>query len=208
MVSVEAAQHTIRTNPQRTAQLQQAKAKLDAAQAAIQARLAELGETKQLRQHAVATHQEQVRQAAYKQVSEIEDGKAQEAIAKWYPAYKTPEGRRAVSEAARAALKNEGLSDNDIQQIWAGGTPVYARTAAFQNLLAKAGMYDAALRRAREAQKANVPQVLKPGVARPRGAGGAELVRSLERQLAGETGNQALKTSVKLAQARRAAGVL
>jgi hypothetical protein len=209
MVSVEAAQHTIRTNPQRTAQLQQAKAKLDAAQAAIQRRLTELGHTRQLQQYAVATHQTQAQQQAYRQYSEQEDIKANEMISREIPHWKTEEGRAAISKASRAMLKNLGLTDQHIEQVWDNGAPINLRSAPAQAIMAKAAAYDLAVARAREAQKAGVPPVQRPGVARPRGAGAAENVRALQAQLANaKGGNQSLKIAAQLTRAKRAAGML
>jgi hypothetical protein len=204
MMSYSALNHTKQTNPQRWAAIEKEALRAQQAFQVGQKRLAELNEARQLRQHAVAMQQQEAAQAAYQQISVQEDAKAHEAISKELPAYKTEAGRKAISEASRNLLKSVGLNDQHIRQVWSEGQPVYLRSAAAQQILAMAAAYRLAAARAREAQKAPVPQALKPGMARPRGAGGAELVRSLERQLAGETGNQALKTSVKLAQARRA----
>jgi hypothetical protein len=75
--------------------------------------------------------------------------------------------------------------------------------------MAKAAAYDLAVARAREAQKAGVPPVQRPGVARPRGAGAAENVRALQAQLANaKGGNQSLKIAAQLTRAKRAAGML
>jgi hypothetical protein len=175
---------------------------------AIEARLAELGETKQLRQHAVATHQTQAAQQAYRQYSEAEDAKARELITREIPQYKTEEGRRAISQAGRAMLKNLGLNDRHIAEVWSEGRAVNLRSAPAQAILAKAAAYDLAVARAREAQKAPIPQVQKPGTYRPRGAGAAESVRALESQLADAKGNQSVKIAAQLTRARRAAGLL
>jgi hypothetical protein len=210
MMSHEALAHTQKTNPQRWAQLQQEIARYQAFLKSGRARLAEIGETKQLREHAIATRQTQAMQAAYRQYAESEDGKAHDLIAREIPAYKTEEGRRAIKQASRTMLKNLGLTDQHIKQVWADGAPINLRSAPAQAIMAKAAAYDLAVARARDVQnnRAPLPQVQKPGVYRPRGAGDAETVLSLQRQLDNSSGNAALKIATKLQQAKRAAGRL
>jgi hypothetical protein len=208
MMSFDALKLTQQTNPQRWAQLQKHMQTALQTKGAIEARLREIGETKQLRQHAVATQQQQAAQAAYRQYAESEDAKALEMISQELPQYKTPEGKRAIGRQGRALLKNLGLTDQHIAQVWDNGAPINLRSAPAQAILAKAAAYDLAVARAREVQKAGVPPVQRPGVARPRSAGAAENVRALQAQLENAKGNQSLKIAAQLIRAQRAAGML
>jgi hypothetical protein len=210
MQSFDALKLTQQANPQRWAQLQkQVQTALQTKQA-IEARLREIGETKQLRQHAVATQQQQAAQAAYRQYAESEDAKAHEMISREFPQYKTKEGRRAISEASRNMLKNLGLTDEHIKQVWADGAPINFRSAPAQAVLAKAAMWDLGQARVRELHnhKVQPPPLLRPGVARPRGASNGEAVRGLEAKLRDAKGNQSLKLATQLTKAKRAAGLL
>jgi hypothetical protein len=129
-------------------------------------------------------------------------------ISRELPAYKTEAGRKAISEASRNMLKNLGLSDQHIKQVWADGAPINLRSAPAQAILAKAAAYDLAVKRAQAVQKAPIPPVQRPGVARPRGAGAAADVATLQTQLANAKGNQSRRLATKLVQAKRAARAL
>jgi hypothetical protein len=197
---------TLKSNPGRAAQLQQEFQRLGKTVEAGQKRLAELGQTRQLRQHAVATHHAQAMQQSYRQYSEAEDSKAEQLISRDLPQYKTKEGRAAISRASRDMLKNLGLTDAHINQVWADGAPINLRSAPAQAVMAKAAAYDLAMARSREVQKKSLSSswpAHSPGVGRPRGAGDLAEIRGLEKQLNSASGTKALKIATKLTQLRR-----
>src|SRR5205823_1810637 len=107
----------------------------------------------------------------------------------------------------RDTLRSTGATDAEITNLWQSGA---IRHHGTQRLFVEAALYRQAQARAREVQNKRVPlpPVQSPGVARPRGAGGAEMVRSLQSQLANAKGNQSVKIAAELTRAKRAAGLL
>jgi hypothetical protein len=204
MLSNDALRHTQQTNPARFAELQKAYAQAQQTRLAIQARLQELGHTRNLKQFAAGQIQQQQQAAQYREYSKAEDAKALDLITREIPAYKTEEGRRAISQQSRAMLKNLGLTDAHIKQVWTDGAPINLRSAPAQAVIAKAAAYDLAVERARQANKVPIPPVQSPGMHRPHD--GLEKVRATQAELSSARGqNQSLKAATKYLQAQRAA---
>jgi hypothetical protein len=103
-------------------------------------------------------------------------------------------------------LQAAGLSRQDITNLWSGtGHLVDMHSAAAQELLLKATLYDRMQARAHEIRQAPVPPVLRPGVARSRDDG-SQSVRELQMQLKGAKGRDALRIATEITRARRANG--
>jgi len=105
-----------------------------------------------------------------------------------------------VADASVALLKDLGFSDQDLGKLWNGEASLSLRDHRAQLLIRDAARY-------REAQKAvkapvkAVPQVQRPGVAKPKGADDDLRLKNLEQQLE-RTGN--LRDAANFLVARRA----
>jgi hypothetical protein len=195
-----AIEELTRTNPARAQQLAQAARKtadavagwMQKGLAATQARTANENALAQL-QHAHA-------RAAWHSYKQQNDNLAQERIAE----LRDPKQSGAFRNATRAALKDLGFSDNELSAAWDGHTGFSLRDFRVQAMIADGVRWRQAQARAKTVTKAPIPEVLRPGTFRPRGAGNEEQIARLERELEGATGARALRLGTKLHQLRRA----
>jgi hypothetical protein len=111
-----------------------------------------------------------------------------------------------VSKFTRQAMLNAGVPDARINELWRSGA---LRGLETQQILAKAGLYEMQQARLQErrnelnSKKAPLPEVQRPGVARPRGRDS-----DVERQLEEASGDRAVKLAARLTRAKRSAGQL
>jgi len=200
----QAWEHTQKTNPARAAEIQREGAK---SQAAV-AQFAKLQQDRQLREYAIGQHQAQVATAQRAAWNTHQDEAFTRELAKRHPQFASDEGRTKMQRLAREYLeKDMGLTKQQIDAEWKGGA---LRSFAAQVMLADAVAHRAAQESLRDlnSKRAPVPEVQRPGVHRPAGAGAMDRIADLERQLANATGNQSVKLMTKLHQARREAGLV
>jgi hypothetical protein len=110
---------------------------------------------------------------------------------------------RARNDAALQTLRAAGASDHEIAQISRGPGWVSLHSAAAQEILLKAAMWDNAQAKAKEVKKLHLPPVQRPGMARPAGASAAERIGKLQGQLANVTGRKALEIGAEIQKLRR-----
>jgi hypothetical protein len=112
--------------------------------------------------------------------------------------------RGQMQEAAMQTLQAAGLTREDINNLWSGtGHAVDMHSAAAQELILKAALYDRAQARAHQVRQTPVPQVQKPGTYRA-SDGGEQSVRELSARLAKATGREAIHLGTQLQRAKRA----
>ena len=104
--------------------------------------------------------------------------------------------------AASEALKGYGYTAAELADAYAGKVSFTMRDARVQRVLADATRYSQAVTKARNAVARPLPQVQRPGVSQPRGAGAYEAVRALDSRLS-RTGN-AKDAAALLIASRRA----
>jgi len=100
-------------------------------------------------------------------------------------------------------LKDVGFSDDEVTAAWAGKTGVPLRDYRVQMLLADGARWRMAQAKANQVTKAPIPEVLRPGTFRPRGAGNEEQISRIQRELEGAKGDRALRLATRLHQLRR-----
>jgi hypothetical protein len=118
------------------------------------------------------------------------------------PNYEQRKGE--IKEAALQTLQAAGLSREDIHNLWSGtGHLVDMHSAAAQELLLKAALYDRAQARAHQIRQAPVPPVMRPGTYRARDDG-AQSVHELSARLSKASGREAIRLATELQRAKRA----
>jgi hypothetical protein len=133
-----------------------------------------------------------------------QDADFSQRAARLVPNFEQQRGQ--IQEAAMQTLQAAGLSRDDIHNLWSGtGHLVDMHSAAAQELLLKAALYDRMNARAREARQAPVPLVQKPGTYRAPD-GGEQSTRELQARLSRASGREALRLATELTRARRANG--
>jgi hypothetical protein len=114
--------------------------------------------------------------------------------------------RGQIQEAALQTLRAAGLSREDVTNLWSGtGHLVDMHSAAAQELLLKATLYDRAQARAHEIRQTPVPPVQRPGTYRAANDA-ASSVAELQRRLGRANGREALRIATELQRARRLNG--
>jgi hypothetical protein len=204
LYNAEALQQMAHTNPARLQQMQAEFQKNNAARA----QLAKHQQERQLREYAIGQHQAQQATAQRAAWNEQQDSAFQNVLASRHPQFATREGQTKLQSLAREYLEKDlGLTKAQIDAEWRGGA---LRSAAAQLMLADAAVLKAGRESMRDlnSKRAPVPEVQRPGVHRPAGAGALDRIADLERQLDNATGNQSVKIATKLYQARREAGLL
>jgi hypothetical protein len=204
LYNAEALQQMAHTNP---ARLQQMQAEFQRNNAA-RAQLAKHQQERQLREYAIGQHQAQQAAAQRQAWNEQQDAAFQNALAGRHPQFATREGQTKLQSLAREYLeKDMGLTKQQIDAEWKGGA---LRSASAQLMLADAVAHKMGRESLRDlnSKRAQIPQVQRPGVHRPAGAGALDRIADLERQLDNATGNQSVRLMTKLHQARREAGLV
>ena len=199
----EAWERTRQTNPARAAEIEREATNNRAAVA----QLAKMQQDRQLREHVIGQYQAQQATAQRAAWNTQQDEAFQNALASRHPQFASDEGRTKLQRLAREYLEKDlGLSKQQIDVEWSRGA---LRSAGAQMMLADAVAHRAAQESMRDlnSKRAPVPEVQRPGVHRPAGAGAMDRIADLERQLANSTGNQSVKIATKLFQARREAGL-
>jgi hypothetical protein len=201
------ANQTYARDPARWQQLQQAGREYQQRQAALAQEFQRHYEARVTREAQIAHYQTKQTEAAVANYNKQNDDRFQA----WFKAEYPKENLADVSKYTRQALLRAGVDDRRISELWQSGA---LRGVETQIVLAKAGMHD--LQQARQQQKSKdlaskrVPPVAphSPGVARVRGSDDEAQISRLERELENASGNQAIKLSVRLTKAKRAAGRL
>jgi hypothetical protein len=199
----EAWERTRQTNPARAAEIEREATNNRNAVA----QLAKMQQERQLRQGLIEQHQAQQAAAQRQAWNEQQDAAFQNALASRHPQFSSDSGRTKLQRLAREYLEKDlGLSKQQIDAEWSRGA---LRSAGAQMMLADAVAHRAAKESMRDlnSKRAPVPEVQRPGVHRPAGAGAMDRIADLERQLANASGNQSIKIATKLFQARREAGL-
>jgi hypothetical protein len=142
-----------------------------------------------------AAQQQQRAQAAqqFQQWAAAEDSKVDKLLAA-----ETPERRLAITQEAAAILREDGLTDAQIQYMWQNDTTF--RSAPAQKMLMREAKARLAERGIRAARVAPVPHVVRPGVSE--GAVDRSAYADLERQFRGQPLTP--KQAAQLVIARRA----
>jgi len=116
-----------------------------------------------------------------------------------HPELQDPDKLRKAGEAVLSTLQAHGLTKQEAMQAW--NTPAY-RTAAAQEIMLKAALYDQAKAQAAKPAPKPLPPVLKPGTPGVRVSTADAELRALEK-MASETNNP--RDMAKLLVARRRA---
>jgi hypothetical protein len=199
----EAYEHTRQTNPARAAEIEREATNNRNAVA----QLAKMQQDRQFREYAISQHQAQVATAQRDAWNQQQDAAFQNALASRHPQFSSDTGRTKLQRLAREYLQKDlGLTPQQIDAEWSRGA---LRGAGAQMMLADAVAHRAAKESLRDlnSRRAQVPEVQRPGVHRPAGAGALDQIHAIERQLENATGNQSLKLATKLHQLRREAGL-
>jgi hypothetical protein len=203
-LSWEAYEHTRQTNPARAAEIEREATNNRNAVA----QLAKMQQDRQLREHVIGQYQAQQATAQRAAWNEQQDSAFQNALASRHPQFSSDTGRTKLQRLAREYLEKDlGLSKQQIDAEWSRGA---LRSAGAQMMLADAAVLKAGKESMRDlnSKRAPVPEVQRPGVHRPAGAGAMDRIADLQRQLDNATGNQSLRIATKLTQAKRDAGLL
>jgi hypothetical protein len=152
-------------------------------------------------------HEAQQTKAYEAQLAEArarQDADFNQRAARLVPNFEQQRGE--IQAAAMQTLQAAGLSRQDITNLWSGtGHLVDMHSAAAQELLLKAALYDRMQARAHEIRQAPVPPVIRPGTYRARDDG-AQSVRELQMRLDRASGREAIRIGAELTRAKRANG--
>jgi hypothetical protein len=155
-------------------------------------------------QQAYEAQQAKAYEAQLAQARARQDAEFTQRAARLVPNFEQQRGQ--IQEAAMRTLQAAGLSREDITNLWSGtGHLVDMHSAAAQELLLKATLYDRMQARVHEIRQTPVPPVLRPGVARSRDDGAAS-VAALESRLGRVSGREALRIATQLQRAKRVNG--
>jgi hypothetical protein len=202
-----ALNETYARNPGRYQQLQQAQRDYQQRKAALTNEFNRHYQSRTTREAQIAYAHQKETEAAVQNYNSQEDAKFQ----KWFKQTYPKESLSDVSKFTRQAWVSAGVPDQRINELWRSGA---LRGVEVQQVLAKAGLYEMQQaqqqqrRNEIETKKATLPQVLKPGVFRPRGADHDSDIYRLQRELEEASGEKALKLAARLTKARRSAGKL
>jgi hypothetical protein len=193
-----AIEETYRRNPARFAELQRAAQALQQ----CQQQFIQANQARQVREAQLKAHEQQHVRQVYADFSKQQD----ELFSRSAPEMKDARQRYELVQGTKATLKNTGFTDDEVAEAWHGYSGIPLRDHRVQQILRKAALFDKMHANARNIanNRAPLPQVLRPGTARPRGADGAEDIARLERQLADAKGDKAIRIAAALTRARRA----
>jgi hypothetical protein len=193
-------------NPADVEQLRQADparfqrlAQYDAALSDRQQKIATLAQQRQAHE----VQQARVYEAQLAQARARQDADFEQRAARIVPNYGQQRGE--IKEVALQTLQAAGLSRDDINNLWSGTShSIDFHSAAAQEIVLKAALYDRAQARAHQIRQSNLPQVIRPGTYRSAPAGDAQSVRELTSQLANAKGRKAIEIGAQLTRAKRA----
>jgi hypothetical protein len=186
--------HLQRQNPARAHALAQADQVVRQRQVA----LAHLTQTRKAHEaQAQAVTDQQQRQAAAQHDAMFEQ-RAAKIVPNWEQA------APAVRKAAKQTLIAAGISEQQIDHLWRGAQPIHIRSAAAQELILKAALWDSAQAKAHQIRQTPLPQVLKPGVGRSHANAGTDRVNNLIARMKTAKGNEGIRLATELTKARRA----
>jgi hypothetical protein len=196
---------TRQRNPARFAQLQQAAQKTAVSIDGWMKRGAAATEARRSQENQVVQHQQAAVRAAWHQYKEAEDAKLHQFAPELNDAVKAS----AMRQGVRTMLNEIGFANDELTRAWNGESGFSVRDHRAQRLILDAYRWRQAQTRAKtiNANRA-VPNVQRPGVARPRGADSEADIGRLQRELAGASGANAIRIARQLTQAKRAAGQL
>jgi hypothetical protein len=113
------------------------------------------------------------------------------------------QNHKEVQQAARRTLESAGLSQAEIHHLWTGDATFDMHSAAVQEILLKASMYDAARAKAHQIRQTPMPSVIKPGSGNF-SRSSADNVNELRARMRSAKGGDGLKLGVALLRAQRA----
>ena len=185
--------HIARTNPQRHAQIlgHVAQVKQALGQQLHAAQVIQHQQTQAQLQHQAAAQQQAAER--FQQWAAREDDKIDKLLAT-----ETPERRSAIMQEAAAILREDGMTDQQIQHMWQNDQTF--RSATAQKMLMREAKARIAERGVRAARVTPVAQVQRPGVSEP--AADRSAYADLERQYRGRSLTP--KEAAALVTARRA----
>jgi hypothetical protein len=155
-------------------------------------------------QQAFEAQQTKAYEARVAEARARQDADFNQRAARLVPNFEQQKGE--IQAAAMQTLQAAGLSRQDITNLWSGtGHLVDMHSAAAQELLLKAALYDRMQARAHEIRQAPVPPVMRPGTYRARDDG-AQSVRELQSRLSRSSGREALRIATELQRAKRSGG--
>ena len=202
-----ALNETYARNPQRYQQLQAAQREYQQRTATLNQEFQRHYQARTTREAQIAHAQTRETEAAVAAYNKENDDRFNGWFAKTFP----KENLSEVSKYTRQAMLNAGVPDARINELWRSGA---LRGLETQQILAKAGLYEMQQARLQErrnelnSKKAPLPEVQRPGVARPRGSDSDADINRLEKQLEGASGDRAVKLAARLTRAKRSAGQL
>ncbi|MBM7483323.1 hypothetical protein ACVWWI_003361 [Bradyrhizobium sp. USDA 3686] len=167
--------------------------------------------TDPLRYQAWDLHQKELALVS-KQAAEVKESQEREFTTKWtehvqkenelaandIPDLRHPEKGPALIKRAADRLQEIGFKPDELQQLADGRASISIYDHRLQRLI-HSDLKLADIERAKTAAvRKPVPQVQRPGAARPATAGSVQQIQALERQLATATGSQAIKLSAQI----------
>jgi hypothetical protein len=171
-----------------------------------------------LRYQAWDLHQKELALVS-KQAAEVKESQEKEFSSKWtqhvqkenelaaesIPELRDPEKGPALIKRAAERLQEIGFKPDELQQLAEGRASISIYDHRLQRLIhSDLKLTDIQKAKAAVVRKP-VPQVQRPGAARPANTGTAQQIQALERQLANATGNQAIAISAQIHQLERKA---
>jgi hypothetical protein len=177
----------------------EALAKADQLVRQRQVALAHLTQTRKAHEaQAQAVTDQQQRQAAAQHDAMFEQ-RAAKIVPNWEQA------APAVRKAAKQTLIEAGISEQQIDHLWRGHQPIHIRSAAAQELILKAALWDSAQAKAHQIRQSGLPQVIRPGTGNANRANGAESrVADIKARLRTSKGNESIRLGTELIRAKRA----
>lgn len=168
--------------------------------AAIQAKVHDALLVAQAAEQAAAQQRQQQQQAnrtQWQQYQQAEDKKFDEK----YPEYADAKSCVAIADAVVKTAENAGISKENLLKSYTGQLQFDTRSAAVQEILLKAALYDQAKAGVAHADKPlNVPPVQRPGAWHPSSGDDGEIA-ALTRRVA-KTGSLKDATALRLAKLR------
>src|SRR5262249_48256399 len=114
--------------------------------------------------------------------------------------------QREIQHASLAVLKDAGLTEAQIGQMWRGGGMIHLRHPAAVKILADAAKYRLGQERVKEIRehKAPPPKLVRPGTRQPAGAADASRLKDLMQRLPSMSRSAGLDAAVQALQMKRA----
>jgi len=188
-------------NPERYKEIESARLQFEHGKAVCQRDFQLHRQARITRQSELADFERKQTDAAVAKYNRANDEAFNQWFTKTYPGQKLSE----VTKYTQIALRNAGVPDARVAELWKSGA---LRGVEVQQILAKAGLHEMGLAKARDlnSKKVQPPPVQRPGVYRAAGSG--DDIAALGRDLDRATGNQSIRAATRLMQAKRRAGQL